>query len=799
MKLLNFTQPIQYTDSEINIQSIEWDNSYYKILLIFPDTYDIGMSHYGYNLVFNLLTRMNKVLVDRAFLPQIDFYNYLIKNRMNLKSFHYKKNFSDFDLIAVTFAFELSYLNFIAMMKLANIPLYSIERNNQYPIIIAGGYAIYNPEILKNIIDIFYIGDSEFLLEKIISDLFENKSSSKNIKLNSLKKYENVFIPDIKEYAVKYTTNKLCTDFVNQPVPLMKTIHNRGVVEIMRGCLRGCRFCQAGYIYRPLTIMSVNDIFEMTKLIYFSTGYEEIGYLSLSSSDYPQLNELIEKLMPFIVENKISISFPSQRIDNLDKELCKFLMQGKRSGLTLAVEAGSQRLRNAINKNITDTEIFSSIKTAVDMGWRKLKLYFMLGLPGETFDDIKELTYLINRIFTEFQSRITNFNISVSTFIPKPHTPFQYLRLSELCELDEKINFIKKNCFHKKISVSYNDPLYSNVEYILSTGNSVVMDNLIKYYETDNSLILQDRSEYFNKKIWQEFVKSNNNFKGNWSNIKLPVSNEFLNDELQKSKAFLITKSCIDGNCNNCGICDCNAATLHKNNSGSYKIKTAENNLILENTVYFCYRIEYMKTEKIKYISVIDLQNLWNRILRKINIPLVFSEGFNKQPKLIFSPAIPVGAASNKEYLDFFTGERIDVLQVKSDINEFTNERIIVKNIFEIKGNKKENNLNLIFNEVHYKIIFNNTVSFNELKSRIEKIFYENKLIVKKIYKGNYIEKEYELSNHIKSYNISIEDSEPVLNLILIMKNGAVLPIIKFLNSLYDFDVIKSICKIDIK
>ncbi|HOK39964.1 MAG TPA: TIGR03936 family radical SAM-associated protein [bacterium] len=786
MNLINYTKPAQYTNNEINLTKKEWTYNDYKILLVFPDTYDVGMSHYGFLLIFEQLSRMKNVIVDRIFMPYPDYYNFLLNNKNNFRSLHYKKHFKEFDLIAVSFAYELSYINFIKILELSEIKYFNYERENK-PLIIAGGLCVYHPEILKDVVDFFYIGESEFLLEKIINHLIEHKNQKKEKILLSLKQFENLYIPNIKEESKKYSSAKLYNNFTRQLVPLTKIIHNRGLIEIMRGCLNNCRFCQPGYVYRPLRILSVDEIYELTKELYYSTGYEEITYLSLSPSDYIYINELIIKILPFIKEKKISISFPSQRIDKLDNELCNFLMQGKKSGLTLAIEAGTQKLRDKINKQITEEEIYNGVKYAIKHKWRKIKFYFMIGLPDETEDDINSMINLINKISYDFKKEITQFNITLSNFIPKPHTPFENLIINSISELTEKIKIIKSRIKSRKINISFTDPYQSHLEYIFSTGNNEVIKNLIKYIEKEKYLILQDRSEYFKKESWENFIKENFDLRGNWSKIDIGISKEYFKNEYEKFKKEKITKSCFENNCSGCGINFCRLKEIIK-----MKSEKENKNLEIEKSEKLQnekikYRIEYKRTEQLQYLSVTEIQNLWNRILRQLDIKLSYSQGFNQQPEMTFSPALPVGILSNKEYIEFFTREEINIDLIKEKINS------IIKNIFQIKSitkisNEEINEINISNGVIEYIIEFEEEAKIEEEINKISKI--ENLEFINE--KGK--KKEYEIKKFIKE--IKIEDNKLILKIKII--NRETIPIIKFLKEYFEINKINQVIKNDI-
>lgn len=502
-KILPLVQkPGRYTGGELN--SVMKDKSKVDIryAFCFPDSYEIGMSHLGIKILYSIANERDDVWCERVFAPWHDMEEEMRKRNLPLFALESGDPLSEFDLIGFTLQYELSYTNVLNMLDLAGIPIKSCDRHELAPIVIGGGPCVCNPEPMADFFDLFLLGDGEDVTNELIDLLKECKKngSTKHEFLLKASQIKGVYVPSF--YDVLYNedgTVKAVTalngapeniekrivpdiDKVHYPkkfiVPYIEVVHDRVVHEIFRGCIRGCRFCQAGFIYRPIREKSPNTINEQCKMLCESTGYDEISLSSLSTSDYTHLEELLDKLLSWTIPQKVNVALPSLRVDNFSDELMEKLNKVRRSGLTFAPEAGTQRLRDAINKNVTEEEVLRTSAKAFSGGWTAVKLYFMLGLPTETYDDVAGIADLSQRVVNEFYKnpdkpygKGVQVSISVSSFVPKPFTPFQWEAQDTREEIVNKQKHLLSSVKTKKISVSYHKVEISFLEGVLARGD----------------------------------------------------------------------------------------------------------------------------------------------------------------------------------------------------------------------------------------------------------------------------------------------------------------------------------------
>lgn len=583
--LINVKSPGRYVNGEFNVIKKDWSdpNIKLKVALAFPDLYEVGMSNLGFQIIYHLLNRRRDVLCERVFVPDIDMENLLRYYKIPLFSLEGKVPLKNFDWIGFSISYELNYSGILTILSLAGIPFLSAERGKDDPLIIAGGPSVLNPEPIAPFIDIFFVGEAEETLDKVVDVFIEwkNYSNDRMELYKNLVKFGCIYIPSlydfkdkkvypIYDWAPKRIKKEIVKDldnafFPTKPlVPIQSVVHDRGVVEIMRGCHRNCRFCLAGYVYRPKRYRSPDKIREYVREIIKNTGYEEISLLSLSSNDYPYIEELIDELNDEFSKNYINFSLPSLRADKFSLDLSKKLSKVRKSGLTFAIEAGTERLRKVINKGLKTEDFLNTVKTAYSMGWRRIKLYFMLGLPTESNEDIRELTNLMWQIVKE--NKGIHLHLGFSIFIPKPHTPFQWEKFEEKEIIKEREHMILHALKKGPFDIDFHDYNMSYLEAIFSRGDRNLSKVLEKAWSKGSRL--EGWKDYLNIDYWKEAFEEegvdpkdylrerdlNENLP--WDHIDVGVNKEYLMKEREKAYSGKDTPPCEWGKyCELCGAC----------------------------------------------------------------------------------------------------------------------------------------------------------------------------------------------------------------------------------------------------
>lgn len=603
--LLGVQKPGRYTGGELN--SIVKDKSKIDIryAFCFPDTYEIGMSHLGMKILYSLVNARDDAWCERVFAPDVDMEQIMRDNGIPLYALESGEAIKDFDLIGFTMQYELSYTNVLNMLDLAGLPVRSRDRKDLTPIVIAGGACVCNAEPMAEFFDITLPGDGEEVTNELIDLLKEYKArgATKQEFLEAAAQIKGVYVPSL--YEVEYNddcTVKSITPTHGAPekvekrnvadldkmfaptefvVPFLEVVHDRTTVEIFRGCIRGCRFCQAGFLNRPLREKSPETVEAQCRSICEKTGYDEISLCSLSTSDYRGLEKLITDMLPWTVENKINISLPSLRADNFPKELMEQLNAVRRSGLTFAPEAGTQRLRDVINKNITEEEVLSTARQAFAGGWTAVKLYFMIGLPTETEEDIRGIADLAQAVVDEFyhnenkpKGKGVNVSVSVASLVPKPFTPFQWEPQDRPDTLIEKQNFLISCVKTRKVSVSRHVPWTSFLEGVFARGDRRLCDVIEAAWR--KGCKFDSWEEHLDREKWMDSFAENGidpffytarkrSFDEvlPWDHMDYGVTKKFLIRENEKAHRGETTASCRE-KCAGCGAARLNGGVCNE-------------------------------------------------------------------------------------------------------------------------------------------------------------------------------------------------------------------------------------------
>ena len=585
------TKPGRYVGGELNQVVKPWESVQTHVALVFPDIYDLGQSNLGIALLYDILNAQEGVAAERAFSPWLDMEAALRENDIPLYSLENKRALADFDILGISLPYETLYTNFLNILDLAHLPLRSADRNNSHPLIVAGGQSVFNPEPVAPFVDAFVIGEGEEAILDVVQahQAWRESGGGREALLAALAAIPGVYIPSLYEVAYqpngtvasvtpshpnaalpvqKRITAKLPPPLTHFLVPNVEVVQERVSVEIMRGCTRGCRFCHAGMVNRPIRERPLDEILATLKAGLDQTGYEEVSLLSLSSSDYSQIIPLINGLRELLQERQVNITLPSLRIESFTEDLMDELQSlSPGGGFTLAPEAGTERLRAVINKPISDEEFMATVRSVYQHGWNSIKLYFMIGHPQETLEDVAAIAELCKAVLNEGRRIVggrARVHAGISTFIPKPHTPFQWVGFDSLESIRQKLDILHQGLHGAKVKMTWNDPEASLLESWLARGDRRLSDVILQAWQ--NGARFDAWSDQFNLAHWQAAfteVGLDPDFYSHrardldeilpWDHIHAGVKKSFLKADYQWSLRGQTRPDC-RGGCYSCGI-----------------------------------------------------------------------------------------------------------------------------------------------------------------------------------------------------------------------------------------------------
>lgn len=793
--LYNCTKPYQYVGGEFLSYNKDFDSAKVRYAFVFPDKYEIGISNLGVRVLYDVVNRHDGWMADRAYAPEGDF------KPKTLYGVESKRHLKDFDALGFSLQYELAYPTVLKLLEMSGIPYRNDMRGEDDPIIMAGGPCAYNPLPMADFIDVFMIGDGEDALREVCEILEKTKGLPRAERIKAL------VSPEAGRWSASIggkVTKRIAqleyeTALKSYPIPFSTSVQDRAVVEIRRGCGRMCRFCQPGHVTLPLRERPAEDIIKITKELVKNTGYDEYSLLSLSSNDYKNINEVIKELAVDFNEKKISVSLPSQRIDGFNLELANLVQSVRKSTMTLAPEAGSQRLRNVIKKNITEDMILNAVLTLYENGWSRIKFYFICGLPTETLEDMDEMANLLNKI--KYRARLLkreksinhglDITCTLSIFVPKPFTPFQWCGQMDLKEVSEHIRYLKEKTKHiKGLKINYHEDVISQIEAVLTRGNK----SLCKYIEAlyKKGCYLDAWGEYFKENVWHETAKElgidlaelakhqySTDEELAWDFIDTGIDKSWLvneynlaitpcSDAPQPSVVPTCEKQCV-----NCGVCK-NLKT-HKVIAKPFKASEKAQHLKIEHkdptTIngydkeVYKYRIKLTKTGILKYFSHLDWQNTFFKAIARTNLDVVYSLGYNPSMKVSMGVALPLFAESDGELVDVELFNDLTEDELKLKLEKVLPKESKIISIVKIPKNAPA--IDITAQWAEYKVdIFNKSLyDFESLRYNTDKVLSSEEIFIEKKNKKGLIKKT-DVKKSIKSYRFEDE------SLFIVLKTG---------------------------